>query len=124
MAIEWNDDERDVSYVLRRDQVPESYKIKPITKIMKELYDEQNAKLFCNSPEYKYAYEFDGFEDDYYCSTINRVSPLSSSCSISKDGDDDDTTSISSTSEELEMPNNVEDNDIIDNMIYKKFCYC
>jgi hypothetical protein len=110
---EWIDDDRDVRYTMFRDTSntkSQEDEFIPISKILKELYEEEKERLYyCSTPgsvsERSTAYddsynEYYGYEEEY--------SDDASESSYEDESDDFEEDSL---------------HDAVDNMVYKKFCY-
>ena len=134
----WNDDDRDVSYVVKNFNPvisDASNKPKPITKILKELYEEEMRKFYCwGSKEMSSESSSD---DDYeYCSYkrytdrnlswsdehLSTDSPSQESNSSDSQDDFDEDTEIDSI-EKKDIKIEHQPEDVVENMIYRKFCY-
>lgn len=120
-VIEWNDDERKggFSCCYSTNKVEEYI---PITKIMKEFYQEEKNRLYASSTEsdvsseYSYNSYWDNVENDMYSTNTLEYyddayedNQIGSCSEYEGDEDKDDETS------DLEK--------IIENQVYKKFSY-
>lgn len=110
----WNDDDRDTTYIgCTRKTYDDEEEYVPVFKILKEMYDEDKEAMYCHehsqpkSPLYYYPNNYYGFEDDVQSSESG-----------------DDCGSESSDIDEYDDVNsNSDQNDVIDDYVYKRFCY-
>jgi len=103
----WNDDERDVKDLLYRDNPRTPVYIKPKRFQFQRQFPDDDDTVYCSYMKYT----------DRNLSWVDEYdSPADESNDVSSD-------QTSTSEEDLEIPSTTDDNDVIECMIYKKFCY-
>lgn len=105
---EWNDDDRALSFVRYSDNTRKDDEYVPIWRILKEMYEEDKEAMYINSNTYiETPTRNESYEDLTYL--------------------DNDSSYWKSDDEASECEDDVsesqENEDVLENMVYKKFCY-
>lgn len=105
---DWNDDDRALTFVRYSDALPKTETYVPIWQILKEMYEEDKEAMYTDSNSYNESSpRNESYEDLTYL--------------------DNDSVYWKSDDEASECEDDVsesqENEDVLENMVYKKFCY-
>lgn len=99
----WNDDDRKNDYISYHDTKEEEYV--PVYKILKEMYDEDKAKLYIYDTEEEYQYLYGQYYFDKYCEYYSIYYDLNSTAYVDSDVDSDVDNDVQlDTNKSLEEP--------------------